>query len=74
MSIMAASKKPTNTWTATDLNLSSDELGHNGAMIEILRTSILVGERKRVMLEGDIKETASKLANALLQEGALKAS
>jgi electron transfer flavoprotein beta subunit len=74
MSIMAASKKPTNTWTATDLNLSPDELGHNGALIEILRSSISVGERKRVLLQGDIKETAPKLVKDLLQEGVLKAS
>jgi len=74
MSIMAASKKPTNTWTATDLSLSPDELGHNGALIEILRSSVSAGERKRVLLQGDIKETASKLVKALLQEGVLKAS
>jgi electron transfer flavoprotein alpha/beta subunit len=74
MSIMAASKKPTNTWTARDLNLNSDELGHNGALIEILEASISIGERKRIMLEGDTRETASKLVKALLQEGVLKAS
>ena len=74
MSIMAASKKPTNTWTAADLSLSPDELGHNGALIEILRSSVSAGERKRVLLQGDIKETASKLVKALLQEGVLKAS
>jgi len=74
MSIMAASKKPTNTWTAADLSLSPDELGHSGALIEILRSSISAGERKRVLLQGDIKETAPKLVKALLQEGVLKAS
>ena len=74
MSIMAASRKPTNTWTATDLSLSPEELGHNGSLIEILRSSISVGERKRVILQGDTKETAPKLVKALLQEGVLKAS
>jgi electron transfer flavoprotein beta subunit len=74
MSIMAASKKPTNTWTATDLSLSPEELGHNGSLIEILRSSISVGERKRIILQGDTKETAPKLVKALLQEGVLKAS
>jgi electron transfer flavoprotein beta subunit len=74
MSIMAASKKPTNIWSAADLSLSSDELGHNGALVEILHSSISVGERKRVMLQGDPKETTSKLVNALLQEGVLKAT
>ena len=74
MAIMAASKKPTNVWTSTDLNLSSKELGHLGVLNEIVRSSISVGERKRIMLEGDIKETAPKLVRALLQEGVLKAS
>ena len=74
MSIMAASKKPTSTWTATDLSLSPNELGHNGALIEILRSSISAGERKRILLQGDVKETAPKLIKDLLQEGVLKAS
>jgi electron transfer flavoprotein beta subunit len=74
ISIMAASKKPMNTWTAADLSLSPEELGHNGALIQILRSSISAGERKRVMLQGDIKEIAPKLVKALLQEGVLKAS
>lgn len=74
MSIMAASKKLTNTWTAADLSLSPDELGHNGKLIEILRSSVSAGERKRALLQGDIKETAPQLVKALLQEGVLKAS
>jgi electron transfer flavoprotein beta subunit len=74
MSMMAASKKPMNTWTAADLSLSPQELGQNGALIERLRSSISVGERKRVMLRGDIKEIVPKLVKALLQEGVLKAS
>lgn len=74
MSIMAASKKPTNTWTATDLSLSPDKLGHNGALIEILRSSISAGERKRILLRGDLKATAPKLIKDLLQEGVLRTS
>jgi electron transfer flavoprotein alpha/beta subunit len=74
MAIMAASKKPMNTWTAADLSLSADELGFNGSLIEVLRSTVSVGERKRIMLQGDVMEVAPKLVKALLQEGPLKAS
>jgi electron transfer flavoprotein beta subunit len=72
MSIMAASKKPTTTWNAADLSLGEDELGFNGALIEVLRSTVVSGERKRIMLEGDPKEISLKLARALQQEGVLK--
>lgn len=74
MAIMAASKKPMNTWAAADLNLSADELGFNGSLVEVLRSTVSIGERKRVMLQGDVNEVAPKLVKSLLQEGALKAS
>jgi electron transfer flavoprotein beta subunit len=74
MAIMAASKKPMNTWTAADLNLNGDELGFNGSLVEVLRSAVSVGERKHITLQGDVKEVAPKLAKALLQQGALKAS
>jgi len=72
MSIMAASKKPTTTWNATDLSLEEDELGFNGALIEVLRSTLVSGDRKRIILEGDSKEISLKLAKALQQEGVLK--
>jgi electron transfer flavoprotein beta subunit len=74
MAIMAASKKPTNTWNAVDLNLAAEELGHNGALVETLQSSVSVGERKHLMFQGDVKEATSRLAKALLEEGVLKAS
>lgn len=74
MSIMAASKKPMNIWMAADLSLGADELGFNGSLIEVLRSTVSVGERKRIMLQGDPKEIAPKLVKALVQEGVLKAS
>jgi electron transfer flavoprotein beta subunit len=74
MSIMAASKKPMTTWTAADLSLTEDELGFNGSLNEVLRSTVAVGERKRIILQGDAKEVAPKLAKAILQEGILKAS
>jgi electron transfer flavoprotein beta subunit len=74
MAIMAASKKPMNIWTAADLSLGADESGFNGSLIEVLRSTVTVGERKRIMLQGDAKEIAPKLVRALVQEGVLKAS
>ena len=72
MAIMAASKKPTKTWNAADLNLTPDEIGFNGSLIEVLRSTVSVGERKRVMLQGQPKDIAPKLATLLAQEGVLK--
>ena len=74
MAIMAASKKPMNTWSATDLSLTADELGFNGSLIEILRSAVSAGERKRVTLQGEPKEIAPKIVKALIEEGVLKAS
>ena len=74
MAIMAASKKPMNTWTAADLSLGADELGFNGSLVEVLRNTVSVGERKRLMLQGDAKEVAPKLVKALVQDGVLKAT
>lgn len=74
MAIMAASKKPLNIWTAGDLSLGPEELGFNGSLVEVLRTTVSVGERKRMMLQGDVREIAPKLVKALVQEGVLKAS
>jgi len=74
MAIMGASKKPTTTWTAVDLNLDKEEVGFNGALIEVLRSTVSVGERKRIMLQGEVTEIAPQLVKALLQEGVLKAS
>jgi electron transfer flavoprotein beta subunit len=74
MAIMAASKKPMNTWTAADISLDKEEVGFNGSMVEVLRTTVSAGERKRIMLQGEAAEIAPQLVKALLQEGVLKAS
>jgi electron transfer flavoprotein beta subunit len=74
MAIMAASKKPMKTWTSEDLHLSAEELGLNGSLVEVLRGTVSVGERKRVMLQGEAREIAPKLVKALIQQGVLKAS
>jgi electron transfer flavoprotein beta subunit len=72
MAIMAASKKPTNIWNAADLALGPEELGFNGSLIEVLRSTVTVGERKRILLQGETKDIAPKLAKSLVQEGVLK--
>jgi electron transfer flavoprotein beta subunit len=74
MAIMGASKKPMNTWSAADLGLDKEETGYNGALVEILRSTVSVGERKRIMLQGEVAEIAPQLVKALLQEGVLKAT
>jgi electron transfer flavoprotein beta subunit len=74
MAIMAASKKPMKTWGATDLGMSPDELGLDGSLIEILRSAVSTGERKRVTLQGEPKDIAPKIVKALVEEGVLKAS
>lgn len=62
------------TWTAADLSLGEEELGFNGALVEILRSTVSVGDRKRIVLQGDVREMAPKLVQALTQEGVLKAN
>jgi electron transfer flavoprotein beta subunit len=74
MAIMAASKKPMSTWTAADLGFDKEEVGFNGSLVEVLRSTVSVGERKHIMLQGEVAETAPQLLKALLQEGVLKAS
>src|SRR5208283_4111213 len=69
MAIMAASKKPTNVWNAADLALGPEELGFNGSLIEVLRSTVTVGERKRILFQGDAKEIAPTVVKSLVQEG-----
>jgi len=72
MAIMASSKKPTSTWSAEDLSFAESELGYNGSLNEILRSTVGSGERKRIIMQGEAKDVALKLTKALQQEGVLK--
>jgi len=74
MAIMAASKKPMHTWNAAEVSLGAEEVGFNGSLIEVLRSTVAAGERKRVTLQGEPKDIASKLVKTLVEEGALTAS
>lgn len=72
MAIMSASKKPMTILGAADLGLGKEEIGFEGALVEVLRSTVAVGERKRIMLQGEPAEIAQKLITALSQEGVLK--
>jgi len=72
MAIMASSKKPTSVWSADDLRLTESELGYNGSLDELLRSTVTTGERKRTILQGEAKDAVSKLTRALQQEGFLR--
>ena len=73
MAIMAASKKPMKTWNAADLSLEADEIGFNGSLIEVLRSTVSAGERRRITFQGEPKDIAPKIVKALVEEGVLKA-
>jgi len=72
MAIMASSKKPTAIWSADDLSLTENELGYDGSLDELLRSSVSSGERKRIIIQGEPKDAVLKLTKALQQEGVLK--
>ena len=72
MAIMASSKKHMTTWSAEDLNLTDSELGYNGSLNEILRSAVISGERKRIIMQGEPKDIAIELTKILQHEGVLK--
>jgi len=72
MAIMASSKKPTTIWSGDDLGLTEDEIGYNGSLDELLRSTVSSGERKRVIIQGEPAEAVLKLTKTLQQEGVLK--
>jgi electron transfer flavoprotein beta subunit len=72
MAIMAASKKPMTAWMSADIGLKPNELGRDGSLTEPLKTAVATGERKRILIQGEPKETAEKLASALAGEGVVK--
>ena len=72
MAIMASSKKPTTIWSGDDLGLTEDEIGYNGSLDELLRSTVSSGERKRIILQGEPRDAVLKLTKNLQQEGVLK--
>ncbi len=72
MAIMAASKKPMIAWTISDIGLKPSEVGRDGSFTEPLRTAVAAGERKRIVIQGELMEAAEKLASTLAGEGVVK--
>jgi len=69
--ILKAARKPVQEWTAADLGLSEDEVGAEGAVIEVVSNLAPEQERKQVIFEGDLDEMTEELVNALTKEGVL---
>jgi len=70
MAIMKASKKEIVMWKAADLNVASGKVGVNGSAVQVLDVLAPKMERKKIVIKGEsAKETAEKLAKALVQEG-----
>jgi len=72
MAIMAASKKPMTAWTVAEIGLKPSDLGRDGSLTEVLRSAVATGERKRILIQGEPKEAAEKLASTLIGEGVVK--
>jgi electron transfer flavoprotein beta subunit len=69
--ILKAARKPVQEWTVADLELSEDEVGAKGAVMEMVSNLAPEQERKQVVFEGDLDEVTENLVNALTKEGVL---
>lgn len=69
--ILKAGRKPVQEWTAADLGLAEDEVGAEGAVIELVSNLAPEQDRKQVVFEGDLDEVGESLIKALTQEGVL---
>ncbi|MGA2670887.1 MAG: electron transfer flavoprotein subunit beta/FixA family protein [Dehalococcoidia bacterium] len=69
MQILKASKKPLQEWNASAISITSEDFGEDG--YQIISNLAPVGERKGVILEGQLDENIDKLVNALQKEGVL---
>jgi len=70
MAIMKAFKKEIVVWKAADLGIPSEKVGEAGSAVQVLDVLAPKMERKKIVIKGETaKETAEKLAKALIQEG-----
>ncbi len=60
-------------WNAADLNLSENEVGFNGSLVEVLRSIEFSPDRTPRILSGNIEDLVPKIIDILKREGALKA-
>jgi len=65
MMIMRAGKKPSTTWTLEDLGLTPEQIGREGAPIQVMKLVVPPSERKQIILEG---ETSQEVAEKLVEE------
>jgi electron transfer flavoprotein beta subunit len=71
LQIMNAGKKEIIQWTAKDLGLDSREL-QKPSSLEVLSLSVPKSARRKLMIDGNVTEATSKLADILLKEGLIK--
>ena len=64
MQIMQSAKKPIHEWSVESLGL-----GELNPMVEVLDIGGVPMERKNIILEGEVEEAVTKLAETLSKEG-----
>jgi len=70
---MKASRKPINTWTASDLGISKEDVGTEGSAVQILKVTVPKVERKGIIVKAEtIEEAAEELVKMILKEGVLR--
>jgi electron transfer flavoprotein beta subunit len=69
--ILKASRKPTKTWTPTDLGVTKEQIGAHAAHVKTVSNLAPEQARKQVLFEGEIDKTVDELVKALQKEGAL---
>ncbi|MGO9644421.1 MAG: electron transfer flavoprotein subunit beta/FixA family protein [Candidatus Bathyarchaeia archaeon] len=67
----AASRKSITVWDAADLSLSEDEVGFNGSLVDVLRSTKFSVNKKPVTLQGEEQEVIGKIVDILKREGVL---
>jgi electron transfer flavoprotein beta subunit len=69
--ILKAGRKPMQELMAADLGLAEDEIGTQGATLELVSNLAPEQDRKQEVFTGDLEEMSESLITALTQEGVL---
>ena len=67
-----ASRKRITVWDAADLSLTEDEVGFNGSLIDVLRSTRFSVSKKPVVLQGEEQEVIVKIVDILKREDVLR--
>lgn len=67
-----ASRKQITVWDAADLSLTEDEVGFNGSLIDVLRSTRFSVSKKPVVLQGEGQEVIGKIVDILKREDVLR--